>query len=565
MSVNYTPNMGEYKPTGSFKFWCQKVLPLVYDDSLSYYETLCKVTNYLNDVIKNSDTLDVNVRGLYDAYVLLQNYVNNYFDNVDFPNLVNEKLDTMASDGSLSALIQPLFDEYKSTIDNTVNKQNNDINVLKSRMDTFTSLQNGSTTGDAELIDIRVKADGMSATSAGNAVREQVNELKGDLSDLYDIVKINNITYENGYYIEKSNGTKIQHNNGFTVSDYVEVKPNTKYILYTHLNSDIIAICGYNYVNGAYYFNTFAKSLSDATKVYTNNEKYVFTTPNEITHIRFSIFNAGVEYTQFINEYVALYEVISLQHLEERVESLEEKINAPYKLEPFVLFDNVLCIGDSLTEGYYYYKDVNGTDSYFYTKSNYTEFLRKINNIDNVDNGGHSGTNTLDWYNAYVENYNYTNYDGIIIFFGTNGGFTDTIEQDTASGNYETYSETNTGYYCKLIEKIRSVNPYVHIILIKPYVVGGGDKAVTNSVIDKIAIKYNVDKVIDTNSEDFANTENTLYHYNNNVHLTKIGYYKLARFISKNINEYLFDKPRNLEKCIRAKNNNIFDGFIHNN
>ena len=30
------------------RFWCQKVLPLVYDDSLSYYELLCKVVDNLN-------------------------------------------------------------------------------------------------------------------------------------------------------------------------------------------------------------------------------------------------------------------------------------------------------------------------------------------------------------------------------------------------------------------------------------------------------------------------------------------------------------------------------------
>lgn len=34
-----------------FRFWCQKVLPLVYDDSLSYYEVLCKVVKYINDLI----------------------------------------------------------------------------------------------------------------------------------------------------------------------------------------------------------------------------------------------------------------------------------------------------------------------------------------------------------------------------------------------------------------------------------------------------------------------------------------------------------------------------------
>ena len=40
-----------------FRFWCQKVLPLVYDDSLSYYETLCKITNTLNEVIENINNI----------------------------------------------------------------------------------------------------------------------------------------------------------------------------------------------------------------------------------------------------------------------------------------------------------------------------------------------------------------------------------------------------------------------------------------------------------------------------------------------------------------------------
>lgn len=38
---------------GKFIFWCQKVLPLVFDDSLSYYEQLCKVADKLNQTITN--------------------------------------------------------------------------------------------------------------------------------------------------------------------------------------------------------------------------------------------------------------------------------------------------------------------------------------------------------------------------------------------------------------------------------------------------------------------------------------------------------------------------------
>lgn len=37
----------------TFRMWCQKVLPLVYDNSLSYYEVLCKVVDYINKLIEN--------------------------------------------------------------------------------------------------------------------------------------------------------------------------------------------------------------------------------------------------------------------------------------------------------------------------------------------------------------------------------------------------------------------------------------------------------------------------------------------------------------------------------
>ena len=34
-----------------YRFHCSKVLPLVYDDTLSYYEQLCKLVKKLNDTI----------------------------------------------------------------------------------------------------------------------------------------------------------------------------------------------------------------------------------------------------------------------------------------------------------------------------------------------------------------------------------------------------------------------------------------------------------------------------------------------------------------------------------
>lgn len=73
-----------------FRFWCQKVLPLVYDDSLSYYELLCKVVDYLNHL-----GADVNE--------LIQMVTD--FQGIDLQDEVNKKLDEMAEDGSLDALL----------------------------------------------------------------------------------------------------------------------------------------------------------------------------------------------------------------------------------------------------------------------------------------------------------------------------------------------------------------------------------------------------------------------------------------------------------------------------
>ena len=53
--------------------------------------------------------------------------------------------------------------------------------TLSARMDAFVSLDEGSTTGDAELLDIRVAADGITYTSAGESVRAQISGIKSEI------------------------------------------------------------------------------------------------------------------------------------------------------------------------------------------------------------------------------------------------------------------------------------------------------------------------------------------------------------------------------------------------
>ena len=77
-----------------FNFWCQKVLPLVYDESLSYYEVLCKVVDYLNhmlddvnNIVKDYDELK---KELNEIQKWIQNFSTDYLEK-----LIAEKIATM--------------------------------------------------------------------------------------------------------------------------------------------------------------------------------------------------------------------------------------------------------------------------------------------------------------------------------------------------------------------------------------------------------------------------------------------------------------------------------------
>lgn len=65
-----------YTKIKNFRFWCQKVLPTIYDDSLSYYEVLCKISNLINDIIENMDSLAEAIEDLDSRLDIVEDKLN---------------------------------------------------------------------------------------------------------------------------------------------------------------------------------------------------------------------------------------------------------------------------------------------------------------------------------------------------------------------------------------------------------------------------------------------------------------------------------------------------------
>lgn len=83
-----------YKDLKTFKFWCQKILPLVYDDSLSYYETLCKVVEYINQLIDNDKIISEELENLKKELSEVKKWIDE-FDTSYAEKIIKDSIATM--------------------------------------------------------------------------------------------------------------------------------------------------------------------------------------------------------------------------------------------------------------------------------------------------------------------------------------------------------------------------------------------------------------------------------------------------------------------------------------
>lgn len=212
-------------------------LPTSFIESMTYYEMLAWFCDYLqNTVIPTvNNNADVSEE-LQNKYIELHDYVENYFDNLNVQEEINQKLDNMAMDGSLTALIAdyvtPIQEAFEAEINENIEETTAAQNTRISRVENLVSSAVSGTplvaSSTSEMTDtnrIYVNSsnghwyyyDGSSWQDGGTYQATALDDNSVDTNNLVTplqsqfqqtiIDTTEDITVENGYYITH-NGNK---------------------------------------------------------------------------------------------------------------------------------------------------------------------------------------------------------------------------------------------------------------------------------------------------------------------------------------------------------------------
>ena len=522
--ADFTPSMGNYKTLQPFRYWCQKVLPLVYEDSLSYYELLCKVVDYLNKTMEDVETLHGDVTGLHEAYVQLQNYVNTYFSSLDVQEEINNKLDTMVSDGTLLDIIEPTI---SATTISEINKWLSEHITNPSNPPIDTSLTISGAAADSKTVGDNFKKVEEDLTVQKVVPMASVNPYNVYIKD-YD-VKIYSGKYLTGYSDSTYTPTMTQGSD--FPYDVIDMKIN--------LNNPTITVP----------FDT-DQSVGQAFILYTEGVRANNATPDHVRNKQIGVIDVtDTSYTVNLNTSGLNYARVAFTVPKNKRDfyfskpdegGLGKLIDDKIITACVNMFYSIGAIGDSYTAGSTLASD--GSTWQDVTDLSWIATMGKRAGIywSNYGKGGATTKSYItDKLPAVLEG---KTKDLYFIALGIND-YLQKLPIGTISdikSNYSENGESFYGWYGSIIAQVQNHAPKAKIVLVKIWT-NGTEKIPYDNAIDKIAEHFEL-PVINPFDDYFFNS--SLY-LNNMVsgHPTAMGYSSMGVAMERLFSRCVVENP----------------------
>ena len=125
-------NEFEYKKLTPFKWFVLENFPFIEADfdALTDWQLFCKIGKEINKIINSENTLGTQIENITNAFIELQNYVNDYFDNLDVQDEIDNKLNEMVTDGTLQEIITKYLNTQAIFCYDTVNDMKQATNLI---------------------------------------------------------------------------------------------------------------------------------------------------------------------------------------------------------------------------------------------------------------------------------------------------------------------------------------------------------------------------------------------------------------------------------------------------
>lgn len=208
-------------------------------------------------------------------------------------------------------------------------KFNAQLEVQKQRIDNIVALPDGSTTGDAELTDIRVGADGVTYNTAGTAVREQVSSLKEDLVGITDKIVTSDNTFDNIFissgYINLETGEIAQSPRYKYTKRFYKINDGVDRVLYLRTSQIVSSSSVFTIL---FYDNS--KQYLSLWNQYNSGSEFSIKIPNNAVYYRLYT-DDRTSYKLYISlkeaDTPVDYEYTEKNIIQEQIDTINKKIN----------------------------------------------------------------------------------------------------------------------------------------------------------------------------------------------------------------------------------------------